>query len=118
MSSVCGLVGHRTSNLAYITSKGGVNLLTKGTAVKHAAENIRVNAICPATVETELIANLSKEPEVYKSRVEGNPHGPHGIGYRYSKRGPVSGIRRVGLYNRCGSSGGRRPDRVLSMLDL
>ena len=78
MSSVCGLVGHRTSNIAYITSKGGVNLLTKGTAVKHAAENIRVNAICPATVETELIANLSKEPEVYKSRVEEIPMGRMG----------------------------------------
>lgn len=39
--------------LAYATSKGAVALMTKGMALDHAAENIRVNAVCPGDTFVE-----------------------------------------------------------------
>jgi NAD(P)-dependent dehydrogenase (short-subunit alcohol dehydrogenase family) len=54
---------------AYCASKGGVTLLTKAMALDHAHENIRVNCICPAIVETDLIRDLfSKTEEGSKAR--------------------------------------------------
>jgi NAD(P)-dependent dehydrogenase (short-subunit alcohol dehydrogenase family) len=40
---------------AYAASKGGVNALTRAMAVDHAQENIRVNAVCPASVDTPML---------------------------------------------------------------
>ncbi len=40
---------------AYAASKGGINALTRSMAVDHAAENIRVNAVCPASVDTPML---------------------------------------------------------------
>jgi len=40
---------------AYTASKGGVNALTRAMALDHAAENIRVNAVCPASVDTLML---------------------------------------------------------------
>jgi NAD(P)-dependent dehydrogenase (short-subunit alcohol dehydrogenase family) len=48
---------------AYTASKGGINALTRAMALDHAEENIRVNAVCPASVETPMLrwsANLFK----------------------------------------------------------
>lgn len=57
MASVLGIVGAR-NRAAYAPSKGAVVQLTKCMALDHGHENIRVNAICPSFVETELTANL------------------------------------------------------------
>ena len=47
---------------AYVTSKGGVTLLTKAMAVDHAKDNIRVNAIAPGPTDTPMLRdNLSSE---------------------------------------------------------
>ena len=40
---------------AYAASKGGVVTLTKAMAVDHAAEGIRVNAVCPGSVDTPML---------------------------------------------------------------
>lgn len=40
---------------AYTASKGGLNALTHGMAVDHASEGIRVNAVCPASVDTPML---------------------------------------------------------------
>lgn len=39
----------------YAASKGGINALTRAMAVDHAAEGIRVVAVCPASVETPML---------------------------------------------------------------
>jgi meso-butanediol dehydrogenase/(S,S)-butanediol dehydrogenase/diacetyl reductase len=57
MASVLGIVGAR-NRAAYAPSKGAVVQLTRCMAVDHGHENIRVNAICPSFVETELTAHL------------------------------------------------------------
>ena len=40
---------------AYVASKGALNALTRAIAVDHAAEGIRVNAVCPASVDTPML---------------------------------------------------------------
>jgi NAD(P)-dependent dehydrogenase (short-subunit alcohol dehydrogenase family) len=55
VASTLGIVGAR-NRAAYAASKGAAVLLTKSMAVDHGHENIRVNAICPSFVESELTA--------------------------------------------------------------
>jgi NAD(P)-dependent dehydrogenase (short-subunit alcohol dehydrogenase family) len=40
---------------AYAASKGGVLSLTRQMAVEYSAEHIRVLAICPGTIDTEMV---------------------------------------------------------------
>ena len=44
--------------VAYVTSKGGMNQLTKAMAMGLAAHGIRVNAIGPGTIETEILKGV------------------------------------------------------------
>lgn len=47
--------------LAYVTSKGGVAMLTKALAVDYAADDIRVNAIAPGPTDTPMLRGLMDE---------------------------------------------------------
>ncbi|MGI8859577.1 MAG: SDR family NAD(P)-dependent oxidoreductase [Rubrobacteraceae bacterium] len=40
---------------AYAASKGGINALSRAMALDHAEENIRVNVVCPASVDTPML---------------------------------------------------------------
>jgi NAD(P)-dependent dehydrogenase (short-subunit alcohol dehydrogenase family) len=60
MASVLGINGARLRS-CYSASKGAVILLTKCMAIDHGKEKIRVNAICPSFVETELTAAYLKQ---------------------------------------------------------
>src|SRR6202167_793249 len=55
MASVLGINGAR-NRAAYAASTGSVVLLTKCMAIDYGQEQIRVNAICPSFVETDLTA--------------------------------------------------------------
>jgi NAD(P)-dependent dehydrogenase (short-subunit alcohol dehydrogenase family) len=55
VASFVALMGAATPQLAYTASKGGVLAMTRELAVIHARENIRVNAICPGPLRTELL---------------------------------------------------------------
>lgn len=78
MASVLGINGVR-NRATYAPSKGAVVLLTKCMAVDHGHENIRVNAICPSFVETDLTAEVIRKaanPEaVRKERTAVHPIG-------------------------------------------
>lgn len=78
ISSVLGLVAARQRAI-YAASKGAVTLLTRCMAVDHAADNIRVNCICPSFIVTELTEGyLSKtaDPQaVLRERTAAHPLG-------------------------------------------
>lgn len=54
-ASFVALLGAATPQLAYTASKGGVLALTRELAIVHARERIRVNALCPGPLRTELL---------------------------------------------------------------
>ena len=62
IGSILGLVAMK-DRAAYCASKGGITMLTKAMALDHAHEKIRVNCICPAIVETDLIRDLFPRSE-------------------------------------------------------
>jgi len=53
IASVNGLIGLQGIH-AYSAAKGGVISLTRSMAVAHGKDNIRINCICPGTVQTEV----------------------------------------------------------------
>jgi 2-keto-3-deoxy-L-fuconate dehydrogenase len=57
IASVAGLVGLR-NRAAYCASKGAVIALTRALAVDHVGDGIRVNAVCPGTVDTPWVQRL------------------------------------------------------------
>ena len=54
VSSVQGFVA-QTGAAAYVASKGAVNAFTRALAVDHAPDGIRVNAVCPGSVDTTML---------------------------------------------------------------
>jgi NAD(P)-dependent dehydrogenase (short-subunit alcohol dehydrogenase family) len=54
VSSVQAIASQR-GVAAYTASKGGINALTRAMATDHAEENIRVNAVCPGSVDTPML---------------------------------------------------------------
>jgi NAD(P)-dependent dehydrogenase (short-subunit alcohol dehydrogenase family) len=61
MGSVAGLRA-TPYNAAYCASKGGVIMLTKSMAIELASAGVRVNAVCPGSVDTPFLRNF-KVPE-------------------------------------------------------
>lgn len=57
MASAAGLIGWAGAS-GYVAAKHGVVGLSKAAALEFAAQNIRVNAICPSYVETPMVADL------------------------------------------------------------
>ena len=54
VSSVQAFIALKGS-LAYVTSKGAINSLTRALALDHAAEGIRVNVVCPGSIDTPML---------------------------------------------------------------
>ncbi len=54
-ASFVGIVGAATAQIAYTASKGGLIAMTRELAVIHARQKIRVNALCPGPLKTELL---------------------------------------------------------------
>jgi NAD(P)-dependent dehydrogenase (short-subunit alcohol dehydrogenase family) len=74
-SSIGGLIG-LPGRAAYHASKHGVIGLTKSAALEYAARGIRINAVCPGTIETPMVAEmLVKEPEAMKEILRDQPIG-------------------------------------------
>ncbi|HEX6761693.1 MAG TPA: SDR family NAD(P)-dependent oxidoreductase [Gaiellaceae bacterium] len=60
VASVAALVGLR-NRAAYCASKGAVVSLTRALAVDHVGDGIRVNALCPGTVDSPWVRRLVED---------------------------------------------------------
>ncbi len=63
---------------AYCASKGGVMQLTKAAALALARHNIRVNAVGPGSIDTEMMAGVNANPEAFKMAMSRTPLGRAG----------------------------------------
>ena len=77
MSSVAGLMGAAGAGV-YCASKHGVIGLTRTAALEHAANGIRVNAVCPAVIETAMSDRAFADPEANKRVLALHPIGRFG----------------------------------------
>lgn len=77
-ASFVALVGAATPQIAYTASKGGVLAMTRELSVVHARENIRVNALCPGPLRTELLMNFLDTEEKRQRRLVHVPMGRFG----------------------------------------
>ncbi len=77
-ASVAGLVGF-PGLPAYVASKHAVIGLTKTAALENAKLGIRINAVCPGVIKTDMIDRLTgKDKEVEKQYVSMEPVGRMG----------------------------------------
>ena len=75
MGSVAGLRA-TPYNAAYCASKGGVIMLTKSMAIELAKAGVRVNAVCPGSVDTPVPAQLPSCPRAPTWRSWPGPSSP------------------------------------------
>jgi len=74
-SSLGGLVG-LPSRAAYHASKHGVIGLTRSAALEYASRGIRINAVCPGTIDTPMVtAMLEKQADAIKEILRDQPIG-------------------------------------------
>ena len=78
VASFVALLGAATPQLAYTASKGGVLAMTRELAVIHAREHIRVNAICPGPLRTELLMKFLNTEAKKQRRLVHIPMGRFG----------------------------------------
>ncbi len=76
-SSVAGFIGGY-GVAAYSATKHGVLGLTKSAALEVAKKGIRVNAVCPAVIETPMAERLFGQPEARKRSLALHPIGRFG----------------------------------------
>lgn len=77
MSSVAGLMGAAAAG-PYCASKHGVIALTRTAALENATRKIRVNAVCPAVIETPMGERLFGAPEAKQFALSKHPIGRFG----------------------------------------
>jgi NAD(P)-dependent dehydrogenase (short-subunit alcohol dehydrogenase family) len=84
-ASFVAVLGAATPQLAYTASKGGVLAMTRELATIHARENIRVNALCPGPLRTELLMKYLDTEEKRQRRLVHIPMGRFGEAHEIAK---------------------------------
>lgn len=63
VSSISAFVGDRSDRVAhYCASKGGVIGYTRQTAIRLAGKGVRVNAVLPGTIDTDMVDEWKQDP--------------------------------------------------------
>ena len=75
LASIMGFSGGIFPNASYQASKGGVVNLTRALALEWAADNVRVNAVAPTFVRTDLTVPIFSNPDVLKRVMHHTPLG-------------------------------------------
>jgi NAD(P)-dependent dehydrogenase (short-subunit alcohol dehydrogenase family) len=77
-ASIVAVMGSAAPQIAYTASKGGILSMTRELAAIHAKENIRVNALCPGPLRTELLMKFLDTDEKKWRRLVHIPMGRFG----------------------------------------
>lgn len=75
LASIMGFSGGLFPNASYQASKGGVVNLTRALALEWAEHDIRVNAVAPTFVKTDLTGPIFSNPEVLQAVMKHTPLG-------------------------------------------
>jgi len=77
-SSLAGIGTMSVGNTMYGCSKGAISAFIKGAAKELAAKNIRVNAVCPGLVDSQILASGTITDDQLKKTLELYPLGRSG----------------------------------------
>jgi NAD(P)-dependent dehydrogenase (short-subunit alcohol dehydrogenase family) len=78
VASLVALMGSATAQLAYTASKGGVLAMSREMAIIYARDNIRINALCPGPIRTDLLMKFLNNEERLNRRLVHIPIGRFG----------------------------------------
>jgi NAD(P)-dependent dehydrogenase (short-subunit alcohol dehydrogenase family) len=78
VASFVAKMGACNPQIAYTASKGAVLALSRELAMIHARDNIRVNAVCPGPLRTEMLMNFLDTDEKLDFRLRHMPMGRFG----------------------------------------
>lgn len=78
VSSLVAIMGSATAQIAYTASKGGVLAMSREMAIEHAKQNVRINALCPGPIMTDLMAELLSDDAKRARRLVHVPIGRFG----------------------------------------
>jgi len=84
-ASFVAKMGAATPQIAYTASKGAVLSMTRELAVIHARQNIRVNALCPGPLKTELLMSFLNTDAKKQRRLVHIPMGRFGEAHEIAK---------------------------------
>ena len=89
VASIDGIRGNY-NHAAYSASKGGVVALTRSLALDLAPDGIRVNAVCPGTVDTPMVAAMMSNASSHEAAIEASRQ-KHPIG-RIAQPGEIADV--------------------------
>ena len=72
------IVNYPQEQANYNASKAGVHHLTRSLAAEWASRGVRVNAVAPTYIETDLTRGEAQNPEILKHWIDGTPMGRMG----------------------------------------
>jgi galactitol 2-dehydrogenase (L-tagatose-forming) len=76
LGSMSGIIINRPQHAAsYMASKGAVHMLTKALAAEWAKDGVRVNALAPGYVATEMTLKMRERPELFNTWLDMTPMG-------------------------------------------
>jgi NAD(P)-dependent dehydrogenase (short-subunit alcohol dehydrogenase family) len=111
-SSIGGLIGG-PGRAAYHASKHAVIGLTKSAAKEYGPHGVRVNAVCPGTIDTPMVTNMIATGSLDQAAaVEANPARPARTSRRDRRCRTVAEQSRRKLHHGQHSVGRRRPTRL------
>jgi NAD(P)-dependent dehydrogenase (short-subunit alcohol dehydrogenase family) len=84
-ASFVAKLGAAIPQVAYTASKGAVLALTRELAVVHARQGVRVNALCPGPLRTELLMKFLDTDEKRQRRLVHVPMGRFGLAHEIAK---------------------------------
>jgi NAD(P)-dependent dehydrogenase (short-subunit alcohol dehydrogenase family) len=67
------IVNYPQEQANYNASKAGVHHLTRSLAAEWASRNVRVNAVAPTYIETDLTREVATNPDISKHWIDGTP---------------------------------------------